>query len=50
MLNNNYKDSLQELCVVMIDLLNKLKENGEIDEEEYHKHIRKKKEFLGVIS
>lgn len=48
--NNNYEATLKELCITMIDLLNKLKENGVIDEEEYQKNICKKKEFLDTIS
>jgi hypothetical protein len=46
---NDSKDLLKELCIKVINLLNELKENGSIDEEEYQKNIRKKKEFLDNI-
>ena len=48
--DNNYENTLKELCITMIDLLNKLKENGVIDEEEYQKNICKKKKFLDTLS
>ena len=48
-MNENIKDTeknLKELCIDVIDLLCRLKEEGVIGEEEYQKHICKKKEFL----
>ena len=46
---NDCEELLKELCIKVIDLLNELKENGLIDEEEYQKNICKKKEFLDNI-
>lgn len=51
-MNNNINDCealLIELCIKVINLLNKLKEDGLIDEEEYQKNICKKKDFLDHI-
>lgn len=40
------ENDLRELCKVMINELNRLKNNGLITEEEYKKHIKNKVEFL----
>ena len=48
-MNNNINDCetiLIELCFKVINLLDELKEEGLIDEENYQKNICKKKEFL----
>lgn len=37
---------LKECCVLMIELLTKLKDNGLITLEEYEKHTEGKKQFL----
>jgi hypothetical protein len=37
---------LRDLCIDVIDILNKLKEEGVIEEAEYQKHTHKKKDFL----
>ena len=47
--NNEYQNKLKGLCVDMIYLLDKLNENGSIDDEEYQKHIYEKKKFLDTI-
>jgi hypothetical protein len=44
--NNECENKMNSLCVDMIYLLDKLRENGSIDEEEYQKHIYEKKKFL----
>lgn len=46
---NNCDDLLKELCIKVIDLLTKLKNNGTIDEEEYQRNIFKKNMFLDSI-
>ena len=46
---NNCDDLLKELCIRVINLLTKLKDNGLIDEEEYEKNIFEKKMFLDYI-
>jgi len=37
---------LKVLCIKMIDMLNKLKENGITSEDDYKKHVELKKKFL----
>jgi hypothetical protein len=39
-------EDLRELCIKTIELLDDLKEKGEISEEEYQKHTYIKKKFL----
>lgn len=40
------EDNLKDLCNNMIYLLNELKDEGLIQEEEYERHIYLKKKFL----
>jgi hypothetical protein len=40
------KEDLRKLCVIMIDMLNKLKEESLLSEEDYKKHTDLKKKFL----
>ncbi len=46
---NKYENDIKKLCVHMICLLDKLKEMGLIDDEEYKKHVFEKKKFLDSI-
>jgi hypothetical protein len=47
-MDNNlyYKNTLRQLCIKMIELLDELKVNGLIGEEDYQQHVCKKKDFL----
>lgn len=40
------EDNLKELCNNMIYALNKLRDKGLINEEEYERHVYLKKQFL----
>ncbi|SHI84034.1 hypothetical protein SAMN02745975_00725 [Geosporobacter subterraneus DSM 17957] len=40
------ENDLRLLCIQMIDLLTKMKENGIISEDEYQEHIRLKRMFI----
>jgi len=40
------RSELSELCVKMIEILGKLKENGTISQHEYAEHTRLKKKIL----
>lgn len=46
---NKVEDDIRNLCIEMICLLDKLKQKGLIDDEEYQRHIREKKKFLNSI-
>jgi hypothetical protein len=51
-MNENIKDieeNLKEFCINIIELLDRLREDGLIEEDEYQKQIYKKKEFLNNI-
>ncbi len=47
--NNEWENKIKSLCVKMIYLLDKLHENGSIDDEEYEKLTYEKKKFLNSI-
>ncbi|WZL72678.1 hypothetical protein QBE52_16675 [Clostridiaceae bacterium 35-E11] len=40
------KEDLKKLCVAMIEMLDKLKEESLLSEEEYKEHTHFKKKFL----
>lgn len=44
------EEQLKEMCIIMINLLDKLKNNGQINHEEYNEHIRMKKQFLDSLN
>lgn len=44
------ESKLYELSVLMIELLNNLKDNNIITQEEYNTHIKLKKEFIKSIN
>ena len=46
----NSEHSLKDLCLEMIPLLDELKKNGLLDEEEYKNQISKKIKFLKDIA
>lgn len=39
-------EQLKEMCIIMIDLLNKLRIEGKISDAEYNEQIRVKEQFL----
>lgn len=40
------EEQLKEMCIIMIKLLDKLKNNGQISDAEYNEHVRMKRQFL----
>ena len=40
------KDKLRESCIELLELLKKMKDEGKINEDEYHKHTKIKLKFL----
>ena len=42
-------DKLVELCIEIVSLLTKMKEDGQLSDEEFYKHTYRKYEFLDMF-
>ncbi|NLY44004.1 MAG: hypothetical protein GX066_08575 [Clostridiaceae bacterium] len=47
--NNNSEQQLKELCIILINILNSMKKEGIIDEQQYLKHTKLKKKFIEYL-
>ena len=48
-MNSGQDEQLKEMCITMIKLLDKLRNEGKISDEEYNEHIRVKKQFIEYL-
>lgn len=48
-MNSGQDEQLKEMCITMIKLLDKLRNEGKISDEEYNEHIRVKKQFVEYL-